>query len=83
MSITNVSKPSTTLTNVTKVSFAETWGAITTTWASETRVWFETSSIIENAEFADLFIWSTHTYPWRESLPWQLAGTGITNISKP
>lgn len=49
MSITNVSKPSTTLTNATKVSFAETWGAIQTTWGSETRTWADCISLVDNS----------------------------------
>lgn len=49
MAITNVSKPSTTLTNATKVSFAELWSTITTTWASETRTWDATGSLFSNA----------------------------------
>ncbi len=44
----NVSKPTTTLTNATKVSFAETWGAIQTTWATETRTWADCISLIDN-----------------------------------
>lgn len=48
MSITNVSKPSTTLTNATKVSFAELWSTIATTWASETRTWADCISLIDN-----------------------------------
>jgi hypothetical protein len=44
----NVSKPTTTLTNVTKVSFAELWSTITTTWATETRTWAECISLIDN-----------------------------------
>jgi len=46
--ITNTAKPSTSLTNITKVSFGETWGAIETTWASETRTWLETISLMDN-----------------------------------
>lgn len=48
MSVTNVSKPSTALTNTTKVSGAETWATITTTWASETRTWNDVQQLIEN-----------------------------------
>ena len=48
MTITNVSKPSTTLANADRVSFAELWSTITTTWASETRTWQDTESIIDN-----------------------------------
>lgn len=48
MSITNTSKPTTSLTNATKVSSAELWSTITTTWASETRTWLETGSLVDN-----------------------------------
>lgn len=37
--IINTSKPTTSVTNVTKISFGETWGSILTTWATETRTW--------------------------------------------
>lgn len=48
MAITNTAKPSTSLTNTTKVSFAETWATVTTTWATETRTWLETISLMDN-----------------------------------
>jgi hypothetical protein len=48
MSITNTSKPSTTLTNSARPSFAETWATIATTWASETRTWQEVETLIDN-----------------------------------
>lgn len=48
MAITNESKPTTSLTNSSKVSFAELWSTITTTWASETRTWADMASLIDN-----------------------------------
>ncbi len=48
MALTNIAKPTTSLTNATKVSFAELWSTITTTWASETRTWAEVISLIDN-----------------------------------
>ena len=48
MAIVNSSKPSTTLANTTRVSFAELWSTITTTWASETRTWKATGSLLTN-----------------------------------
>ena len=48
MSIINTAKPSTTITNAVKASFGELWSTITTTWASETRTWLDTSSLIDN-----------------------------------
>jgi len=49
MALTNVSKPTTTLTNTTKVSFAELWSTITTTYDSETRTWDEFISLFSNS----------------------------------
>jgi hypothetical protein len=48
MALVNTSKPTTTLANITKVSFAELWDTITTTWASETRTWDATGSLFTN-----------------------------------
>jgi len=48
MPITNATKPSTTLSNTARVSFAELWSTITTTWATETRTWDECASLIDN-----------------------------------
>lgn len=49
MAITNVSKPSTTLTNTTRPSGGLTWALITTTWATETDNWLEASQLFSNA----------------------------------
>lgn len=48
MSITNVSKPSTSLTNTTRPTQGETWGSIQTTWATETETWVGSAQLIEN-----------------------------------
>lgn len=48
MALTNTSKPTTTLANIVKVSFAELWSTITTTWATETRTWLDTGSLVDN-----------------------------------
>lgn len=48
MPTVNTSKPTTSLINITRVSFAELWSTITTTWASETRTWLDMSSLIDN-----------------------------------
>lgn len=37
------------MANIAKVSFAELWSTITTTWTSETRTWDDCASIIDNA----------------------------------
>ena len=48
MSITNISKPSTSLSNKSQPNRGETWGSITTTWATETRTWNQASKLITN-----------------------------------
>lgn len=48
MTLVNTSKPTTALVNTSKVSFGELWSTITTTWASETRTWLATGSLITN-----------------------------------
>lgn len=48
MPLVNVSKPTAAITNSTKVSFAELWSTITTTWASEPRTWDATGSLFTN-----------------------------------
>lgn len=83
MSLVNVSKPTTSLTNSTKASFAELWSTITTTWATETRTWLDMSSIIDNvSKDGTGFLWTNTRFPWIESTPWLTEG-GMTNISKP
>lgn len=44
----NTSKPTTSITNVTKVAQGETWGTIDTSWATETQTWLEVSQLIDN-----------------------------------
>ena len=48
MTLTNTSKPSTSLTNTTKVSFGETWDTWDTAWEDETRTWDEMISLLDN-----------------------------------
>lgn len=48
MSITNTTKPTSSMTNSSKVNIGETWGSDLFTWASELRTWAETQSIISN-----------------------------------
>jgi hypothetical protein len=49
MSITNQAKPVSSIANSAKVNIGETWAAIETTYATETRVWSEFASIISNS----------------------------------
>lgn len=48
MTMTNESKPTTTLSNSSKVSVGETWATITTSWSSETRTWEAISQLFTN-----------------------------------
>lgn len=48
MTLTNTSKPTSSLSNTSKVSFGETWGTITPSYASETRSWALTASLFRN-----------------------------------
>lgn len=48
MSITNTSKPTTSLTNLSRVSASELWSTILTTWATETRTWADCISLMDN-----------------------------------
>lgn len=48
MTLANISKPSSSLANVTKVSIGLTWADITTTWATETRTWLAISQLFTN-----------------------------------
>lgn len=48
MSITNQAKPTTSLTNTTRINIGETWASILTTWATETRTWADMASLIDN-----------------------------------
>jgi hypothetical protein len=50
MSITNQSKPTTSLTNPTKVVSYETWDSNLTTWDTETRTWDEMGTTMSNTD---------------------------------
>jgi len=78
----NQDKPTTILTNSSKVSIGETWESVTTTWASETRTWLAISQLITNIGIV-ANIWDSRTLPWTSSTPWLLVGGGMTNINKP
>lgn len=83
-----MSRQFTPVTNTSKVSFAELWSTITTTWASETRTWLDCASIIENTSHRNL---GSYTVAELAGVSVeQLAGvsfdrqfTPIINISKP
>lgn len=44
----NTSRPSSSMSNVSRVASYETWATIPTTWASETRTWAECQSLMDN-----------------------------------
>lgn len=48
MALVNVSKPSTSLTNTTKIDIGLTWSANLLQWQNETRTWDDTTSTIDN-----------------------------------
>lgn len=48
MAIVNTAKPTTSITNVTRVLDYETWASISTTWASETRTWEQVATLLTN-----------------------------------
>lgn len=83
MALVNESKPTTSLTNSTKINIGETWDSILSTWATESRTWDDMASIIDNISKGTIgFLWSVSRFPWTESTPWLTEG-GISNIAKP
>lgn len=84
MALVNVLKPTTTFANTDKISGAELWSTITTTWASESRVWLDCVSLFDNISLSLTDpLWSYRSFPWLLDLPWQYTNTGMSNISKP
>lgn len=83
MALVNESKPTTSLTNSTKINIGETWGSNMNTWAAESRTWGDMASVIDNiSKGATGFLWSWTRFPWTESTPWLSEG-GISNVSRP
>ena len=81
--ITNISKPTTSVTNTTKANLGETWASILTSWASETKTWASVSTLMANISVGITgFLWTLKRTPWTETSPWTVEG-GITNTSKP
>lgn len=48
MPLTNTSKPTNSLTNLTKVNIGQTWETDLNTWNAELRTWDDTVSVIDN-----------------------------------
>lgn len=84
MALTNISKPTTSLANITKVSIGETWATWLTSWATETRTWDQLSQLVTNsAKISQYDLWSANSLPWQSPAPWQTITTPIVNTSKP
>lgn len=83
MAIVNVSKPTTTFANSTKINIGETWDSNSNQWQNESRTWDDMASIIDNGTKAfSGFIWATSTLPWQLPTPWIDTGI-ITNVNRP
>ena len=83
MSITNISKPTTSIGNNTKVVSYETFDSLTTTFDTETRTFDQMGTTWTNTSLgASGFLWSLRRFPWTELTPWLSEG-GITNVNKP
>lgn len=48
MAISNTTKPSSSMANSSKINIGETWDSILSTWATESRIWDDMASIIDN-----------------------------------
>ena len=83
MSITNLSKPTTSITNSSKISHEETWDTNTTTWDTETRAWNDMGSKVTNSTLGTSSLWNYRSFPWQLSSPWTNSNSGITNLNKP
>jgi hypothetical protein len=79
----NVSKPVSVFANKLRASGAELWSTIETTWLSETRTWDETVSLMQNATFLGLALWSQKNLPWQHAAPWNFPDAGMNNQAKP
>ena len=86
MSIVNISKPSSSFANQTKINIGETWDSITTTWATETRTWDEMASIITNTVRVATEYIATEALDFlmTEDDDYLVTGVGlIRNVAKP
>jgi len=83
MAIENVSKPSSSISNATRINIGLTWDADTLQWQNESRTWDDTQSVIDNITKGTTgFLWSVSRFPWTEATPWLTEG-GITNVNRP
>ncbi len=80
----NQSKPTTSISNNSKISIGETWATITSTWATELRSWLAVSQLLTNYyRPTQGYLWSASSFPWLEPSPWDDVYGGITNQAKP
>lgn len=79
----NQDKPTSSVSNQTKINIGLTWDAATMTWDDALFTWDSTVSVIGNASkvFGGL-LWAVNNLPWQMSTPWIDSGN-ITNIAKP
>jgi len=87
MALTNISKPSTSLTNTTTPVQYETWDSNTSTWNSETRTWNQMGTIWTNetSPLYQFLLVESGGYLLLESLGRMInaSGSNITNVAKP
>lgn len=82
----NQNKPTTSYTNISKVSIGETWATIDTTWLTETRTWIAVSKLITNIASVGKEFLATEAldYLMTEDDDYLVTGVGlITNQAKP
>lgn len=66
MTITNLPKISSSVTNQSKINIGETWDSDLNTWATETNTWEEIGSLINNSARAfSGVLWAAITLPWQ------------------
>ncbi len=83
MAITNISKPSSSVSNQSKINIGETWDSDMNQWQNESRTWDDMASIIDNiTKIYSGYLWAESTLPWQLATPW-IDTNKITNISRP
>lgn len=80
MAITNVSKPTTSLANQTKINIGLVWSANLLQWQNESRTWADTTSVIDNLNKPTNDIVISTPYPANNAIVWTVsAGTYTSN----
>jgi hypothetical protein len=86
MAITNISKPSSSIANQTKINIGESWDSNTSSWDTETRSWNEMASLLENVARVGAEYLATEALDFlmTEDNDYLMTGVGlITNQAKP